>query len=45
MSVPPGSMGRASPLPLRQSGSHDEARMASKSFSFSSPASGLPGES
>ena len=44
-SVPPGSIGRASALPLRQSLSQDESRMASKSLSFSRPASGLPGES
>ena len=38
-------MGRESALPLRQFGSDEEARMASKSLSFSSPESGLPGES
>src|ERR1039458_1843567 len=44
-SVPPGSIGRQSSFPLRQSGADDEARIASKSLSFSSPESGLPGES
>src|ERR1017187_221021 len=37
--------GVAGSFPLRQSGAEDEARMASKSLSFSSPESGLPGES
>jgi len=40
-----GFDGHLSPLPLRQSGLDDDARMASKSFNVSKPDNGLPDES